>query len=81
MNKYWIVPLLALAATQVQAEAKPTAAAGAKPKLVCFAEPETGSHLRKRTCMTEAQYAERRKRDQEAMSRMKGTTRPLPGGS
>jgi hypothetical protein len=48
--------------------AKPTAP---KAKVVCSSERSTGSHLRRRTCQTEAQREERRKQDQEAMERLK----------
>lgn len=75
MTRYWISALLALAAAAAHAESAPQAAQ-AKSKLVCFNEPSTGSHIRKRTCVTEAEAAARRKRDQEQMATMRQKTAP-----
>jgi len=78
VTRYWMSALLALAAGAAQAEAasKAAPATQAKPKLVCFSEPNTGSHIRKRTCITEEEAAARRKRDQEAMANMRQKTAP-----
>jgi len=69
--------LFALALAPAHA-AEPAAAGtpAAKPRMVCASERSTGSHIRRRTCMTEAQQEERRKRDQEALERMKGPVQP-----
>ena len=45
-------------------------AAPAKSKLVCEWEPQLGSHLMSRVCMTPEEKAARRKADQEAMRRL-----------
>ena len=73
---YWMALLPALAAAPVQSETKPPAEKP-KPKLVCFSERPTGSHIRKRTCMTEAAHEERRRADQDAARRMKDKIKPL----
>lgn len=73
----WGAALLALAAAHAEAAGTPAKPAESdKPRLVCFSDAPTGSHLRKRTCMTQADYEERRKRDKEAMERMKPIERP-----
>ena len=81
MKAVWTL-VLVLACTRAHAE---TEAAPKKPEaqppLVCVTEPATGSHIRKRTCMTEEQHAERRKRDQEAMAKMKGQSKALDASS
>lgn len=74
----WVAALLVLAAAHVGAAEKPAkTAAPSKPRLVCLSDAPTGSHLRKRTCMTHEDYEARRKRDQEAMERMKPVERPV----
>lgn len=37
---------------------------------VCFAEKTTGSHIRKRVCMTKAEREKRMRENQEAMKRL-----------
>lgn len=69
--------LLALAAAQAGAADTPAKAEKSKPRLVCFSDAPTGSHIRKRTCVTEEEYEARRKRDQEAMKQMKPIERPV----
>jgi hypothetical protein len=75
MKRHWIGALLALALAPALAAEEPATKAD-KPKLVCTKERSTGSHLPKRVCMTQAQHEERRKRDQEAMERMRSAPRP-----
>jgi hypothetical protein len=74
MKRFWMGVVLALALAPAYAES--TEAKADKPRVVCTKERTTGSNLRKRTCMTQAQSEERRKRDQEAMERMRSTPRP-----
>lgn len=74
MKHYWIAGLLALAFTPAYPAEAPAAKAD-KPKLVCTKERSTGSHLPKRVCMTQAQHEERRRRDRDAMERMRAGTR------
>lgn len=62
-----LAPALAFAADPPP----PRKPAPAKDKVVCSSERSTGSHLRRRSCQTEAQREARRKQDQEAMERMK----------
>lgn len=38
---------------------------------VCFLEARTGSNIKQRVCMTEAERDRRRKEDQEALSKLK----------
>lgn len=40
---------------------------------VCFSEKVTGSHLRKRICMTKEEREQRRQQDQEAMNKMQSS--------
>lgn len=70
-----VMAVLVLAAPSAGAGADPAPKAD-KPEVICVKEAETGSHIRRRTCMTRAQHEERRKRDQEAMERMKGPVQP-----
>jgi hypothetical protein len=74
---------LALAVTALaallpaQAEQQPASkapAAKSSGRLVCFTEPVTGSHMRKRVCMTEEERAQRRAEDQEAARRFKNSS-------
>ena len=86
MKTSYLVPFLLLAAVSVQAAetkpaAKPEATSQAKKKLVCFTEAATGSHLRKRTCMTEAERDERQKKDREAMERINARPKPTTSKS
>jgi hypothetical protein len=73
MKRFWMGTLLALALVPAYAA---DATKTDKPRLVCTKERSTGSHLPKRICMTQAQHEERRKRDQEAMQRMRSAPRP-----
>jgi len=54
---------------------QPKPADGSQPgtdeRLVCFAEKTTGSHLRKRICMTPEEREQRRKEDQEAVNKLR----------
>lgn len=63
-----IVTSLAAAAPSAK---KPDTPPPADPReqVVCFTEPATGSHIRKRTCMTQAERERRRQADQEAMKK------------
>ena len=63
-----------MAYAAVSAAADPGAAAGPKakdPRLVCFAEKTTGSHLRKRICVTPEELERRRQADQEAIRKLR----------
>ena len=71
---YWLLPAFALAALQAHAAPpapKPAPVAGDKPSLVCFIAPSTGSHIKKKVCMTEAEHAARKAADQDAMMKLK----------
>ena len=78
MTRNWTGLVLALALAPACAAAKEAPPAAEKPQLVCTKERTTGSNLRKRVCMTQAQHEERRKHDQEAMSRLRDRPEPLP---
>lgn len=78
-----IALLLAVAATPLLAASDKAAkdpAEPSKPQMVCFTDAPTGSHLRKRTCVTQEEAEARRKRDQEAMERLHSSPQPLPAG-
>lgn len=68
MNRILAVALL-LAAAPVSADKAP---AKEGSQLVCFTQPATGSHIKKRVCTTEKELAERKRQDQEAIARLKG---------
>jgi predicted secreted protein len=71
-----IPALLALAAVSADAAA-PTAKAKAPPpkeRLVCTQDATTGSHIKRRTCMTESERKERQRRDQERVRREQDRT-------
>ena len=71
MTRIRLAALLAFAVAPALAATPPPAKPPAsKAKLVCNSERSTGSHLRRRTCQTEAQREDRRKQDQETMERM-----------
>jgi len=72
IKRHWIACLLALAVAPAYSAEAPAD----KPRLVCTKERSTGSNLPRRVCMTQAQHDERRKRDREAMERMRAGTRP-----
>ena len=81
MKAIWALPLLVLAWAQVRAEAPaPKKSWEKQSPLVCVTEPATGSHIRKRTCMTQEELEARRKRDQEAMSNLRDRPEALPEG-
>jgi len=63
---------MTMAAQAEQAKAKPEKS-GSGDDIVCFAEARTGSHLKKRICMTQAERERRMKEDQEAMAKFKGS--------
>lgn len=69
---------MTLAFTAASSAAETGAASAPKPakdeRLVCFAEKTTGSHLRKRICMTETEREARRKADQDAMRNVRRST-------
>lgn len=71
MSRIAAVTLLLLlpAATPAPAERTPATEGS---QLVCFTQPATGSHIKKRVCMTEKELAERKRQDQEAIARLKG---------
>lgn len=72
MRALIVVVLAAVAATggnAMAAEAK--SATGSESRMVCFSERQTGSNLRKKICMTEAERERRRKEDQEALANLK----------
>ena len=53
------------------AAAEPAKPAPGKSDQVCFAEKTTGSHLRRRVCMTREEQEQRRLADQQAMERLR----------
>jgi len=75
-----LATLLAAAtlAAMLPASAEPPAAPAPEAKssgrLVCFTEPVTGSHMRKRICMTEEERERRRAEDQEALRKFKNSS-------
>jgi len=64
---------MTLAAQAEQAKAK-AEKSGSGDDIVCFAEARTGSHLKKRICMTQAERERRMKEDQEAMAKLRGSS-------
>ena len=79
-NPTWVLPLLLLAAMQAPAaDNKAPAAKARKPRMVCTDAPATGSHISRRSCVTEEQAEERRRRDQDEMARMKPAVRTGSG--
>jgi predicted secreted protein len=70
-----IPALLALAAVSANAAA-PVAKAPPpkKERLVCTQDAATGSHIKRRTCMTESERKERQRRDQERVRREQDRT-------
>lgn len=63
--------VLALGGAGTALAAEPVAEQGDGSRVVCFSEPKTGSHMRKRVCMTEAERDKRRAEDKEAMNSIK----------
>lgn len=69
MRALSLMVIAAVAATggsAIAAEAK-----SGESRMVCFSERQTGSNLRKKICMTEAERERRRKEDQEALANLK----------
>ena len=65
-----VLLLAAAAATSAQAETKKESKPVERSSdVVCTYEQSTGSHIKKRNCMTRSQRAERAERDREAMER------------
>ena len=64
----------ALPAGAEQPAAAPEANKPSSGRLVCFTEPVTGSHMRKRICMTEEERDRRRAEDQEALRKFKNSS-------
>jgi hypothetical protein len=54
--------------------AKSASASKGQSDRVCFAEKTTGSHLRRRICMTREEQERRRVADQQAVQRMRRST-------
>jgi hypothetical protein len=76
-----VAAALAFATNNVAAESAVSAVSEADAKverkearLVCFAEKTTGSNLRKRICMTEAEREKRRKADKAALAETRRST-------
>lgn len=76
MNAGRAVTLLALllSATIASAGEAPRVMPDSGDRRVCFVEARTGSNIKQRVCMTEAERERRRKEDQEALSRLKGSS-------
>ena len=55
-----------------ESAAKIIAEEGNKEKIICTREKTTGSHMKKRSCMSLAQRDAKRKKDQEKMRKMQG---------
>jgi hypothetical protein len=75
--RLWTLPLLVLVALQARAESsggKQATPVDDSTRTVCFVQPTTGSHIKKRVCMTQAEYTARKKADQEAMMRLKSVS-------
>lgn len=62
------------AASAAETGEAPSPKPGTDERLVCFAQKTTGSHLRKRICMTPEEQEQRRKADQEAMNNTRRAT-------
>jgi len=69
-----IPALLALAAVSADAAAPTAKAPQPKERLVCTQDAATGSHIKRRTCMTESERKERQRRDQERVRREQDRT-------
>lgn len=59
------------AAAEPAKPTNPAKPAPGKSDQVCFAEKTTGSHLRRRVCMTREEQEQRRLADQQAMERLR----------
>jgi hypothetical protein len=68
--RYWTLTLVMLAMAQARAEEPRATSASDEARTVCFVQPTTGSHIKKRVCMTAKEYEARRKADQEAMTKL-----------
>jgi hypothetical protein len=66
----FVLALAAAAAGPALAETKKAAPAERPDDIVCTYEQSTGSHIKKRTCMTRGQRAERAQRDREMLDRV-----------
>lgn len=55
------------AAAAVETPAKAASGDDAANQMVCFIEPSTGSHIKKRVCMTRAEREARTRQDQDTM--------------
>ena len=64
MHRWTIVTLAALLAGPVAANERP-AKAPAKERVICTYDTATGSHLRKKVCMTESERKARQLADQQ----------------
>lgn len=66
-----VIPAAVIPATAMAAEDDSKARKAPDPdEVVCVSEPELGSRLvRRRTCMTRAQWAERRLQDRQTVER------------
>lgn len=77
----WAAGVWAMTAAGADTGAARPAASAAVPasgeKPVCTYEMQTGSHLRKKVCMTEAQREERRRLDEDRMRNLHDRTEPL----
>ena len=65
-----ILALATVAGGAVAVAAEPPAKPEAKEKLICDYQMETGSHIKRRTCMTESARKERQRHDQERAEQM-----------
>jgi hypothetical protein len=65
-----------LLAGPLLAEEPPKAQPAPEDRLVCELEASTGSHIKRRVCMTESQRKARREADQQQMQRMRPEPRP-----
>jgi hypothetical protein len=64
-----VAAVVAAAASPAWAETKKAAPVERADDIVCTYEQSTGSHIKKRTCMTRGQRAERAQRDREMLER------------
>jgi Skp family chaperone for outer membrane proteins len=74
MNILRIAAVLALLASATSVSAEQAAQPAPGERKVCFLEARTGSNIKQRVCMTEAERERRRKEDQEAMSNLKNSS-------
>lgn len=76
MTPVRVAALLALlvCATSVSAGEPEPLTSDPGNRRVCFLEARTGSNIKQRICMTEAERERRRKEDQEAMSKLRSSS-------